>query len=694
MRPPVARVDPVRDTYFGVTVDDPYRWMEQPSAEFEAWLDGQGAYARTVLDAVPDRSALYDRIRALRGDGVSRHGFAFAGDRVFRLRDDPGAGVPVLVVDEGGNEERVLLDPNAIAGDRHSNLAWYVPSPDGRYVACAIAEGGSEESTLRVLDTRTGALLGEAITGTWFPFLSWLADGASFLYHRHLDLAPGAPVVSRRMNSRSLVHRLGDGPASDTVVLARGVNPRIPLTALDRPFLYHVPGTAHVLAVISHTAIRGYLTDEQLTDCTLYLAPLTALLADPAGCPWTRIAEAADGVSAFAFSPDTIYLVSRREAPCRRVLAAPLADPEAVRVFVPETDRVVEAVRVVGDRLLIRELDGGIARLRHVPLAGGTPEEVPLPFDGQLLEWTGAPDRPEALLRLESWTVAPRVYRYEAGTVTGTDWAVTTPEGFADIEAYRVSAPARDGTPVPITMVHRKGLPRNGDNPTLLEAYGSYGVVMDPLFWPGVLAWLERGGMWAVAHVRGGGEYGPAWHEAGRLRHKERTITDFVDCAEYLVAQGYTRPALIAGMGVSAGGIPTGGALVRRPDLWGAMVMHVPFANALRGEFSGSGPLHVPEFGSVTTEEGLDSLLQADPYHLVRDGAPYPAVLLTTGRNDHRVPPWQPGKMAARLQAATSSGKPILLAVDDDAGHGFGSTADQRDRELADVLAFLFTHLR
>jgi prolyl oligopeptidase len=257
------------------------------------------------------------------------------------------------------------------------------------------------------------------------------------------------------------------------------------------------------------------------------------------------------------------------------------------------------------------------------------------------------------------------------------------------MDARMLQAPARDGTLIPVTVVHRKGLPLDGGNPTLLTGYGSYGLTDLPEFRPEMLAWYEAGGVYAVAHLRGGGAYGRQWHEAGRGRSKHTTITDFIDCAEYLIAHGYTPPERLAGDGASASGIPTGGALVRRPELWAAMVMHVAMVNATRVEFSENGPINVPEFGSVTTEEGLRGLLIIDPYLRVRDGTPYPAVLLTAGMNDPRIPAWQPAKLAARLQAATTSGRPVVLRVEAHGGHGFGSTRDQESALLADELAFL-----
>jgi prolyl oligopeptidase len=597
-----------------------------------------------------------------------------------------------------GAPERVLLDPGAMAGDAHRAIDWHVPSPDGRHVACGISEGGSEWSTLHVVETATGRLLDDRLGGALFPFVSWLGDGGSFpsfVYHQHREPPPDAPPEERRLDSRSLLHRLGGNPG-DVVVLARGLNSRVPMTRLDRPFLVTSPGGGWLLAIVSHAALGGRTTDEELTDCTLYVAPRGGLV-DPAACPWRRVAGVEDAVTAYALTEETLYLVCGRDAPRYQVLALPLADPDRdrARVVVPEGPRVVEAVKAAGDHLLVRDLDAGVARLRRVALDGGEPEDLALPVQGTILEWVAGPGHGEVLLWLASWTAAPRLYRCRvaSGELSDTGWAPPPAAALDGVVEQQVEAVARDGTPVPLSIVHAKGLRRDGDNPTLLEAYGSYGFALRPEFSPQMRAWYERGGLYAVAHVRGGGEHGRGWHQAGRGPGKETTITDMIDCAEHLIAQGYTRPERLAGKGVSAGGIAAGGALARRPELWAAMVLQVPVTNALRAEFGENGPINVPEFGSVATEEGLRGLLVMDAYLRVRDGVAYPAVLLTAGMNDPRVEVWQPAKMAARLQAATSSGRPVLLRIDTQAGHGFGSTASQRDSLLADELAFLLDQL-
>jgi prolyl oligopeptidase len=302
------------------------------------------------------------------------------------------------------------------------------------------------------------------------------------------------------------------------------------------------------------------------------------------------------------------------------------------------------------------------------------------------------PRLPGVFVRLTSWVKAPAVYAYDPRAKRFADTKLQ-PRGPldepADVEAVEVKVRAADGTLVPLSIIHKRGLKLDGSNPTLIHGYGSYGISQLPFFNPQLLAWYERGGVYAVAHVRGGGEYGEEWHRAGQKETKPNTWRDFISCAEYLVERRYTTPARLAGMGQSAGGILVGRAVTERPDLFGAAVISVGLTDMLRYETTANGVPNVPEFGSVRTPEGFKALHEMSAYHHVKDGAAYPAVLVTTGINDPRVEPWLPAKMAARLQAATSSGRPVLLRVDYNAGHGVGSTRRQFAEELADIMTFL-----
>ena len=633
MTQPVARVEVVREEHFGTTIDDPYRWMEDVRGEeMRAWLEAQDAHTRAVLAALPDRDALLGRIRALGAAGPLLTRFQRVDGRTFYLRRDPGDNLGKLVVRVTPDApERVLLDPNTMPGDVHTAVDWYSPSPDGGLVAYGISQGGSEESVLHLLNVDTGADLGLAITRTRFGSVDWLPDGSGFVYHRLAAYPPGTPPTQRYANSRSYLHRLGADPEQDPPVLGRDLHPGVDVAPTSFPIVLLSPVSAWIRGVLIH-GVRN--------EMTVYVAPVAAL-ADPATIPWRKVADVDDAVTGTDIRGDTLYLLTHRDAPRYRVVATPAGAPDVAhaRVVVPESTVVIEDLRVAGDYLLTRDLDAGIGRVRRVPLAGGDPEAVRLPVAGAITGWAGDPATAEVLLVLTSWTASPRVYRLDADTAAlqDTGWWPPSPVDFGDVEAREVFAPGQDGTPIPLSIIHRKGLTLSGRNPTLLMGYGSYGISIPPEFVPTMHAWYERGGIWAIAHIRGGGEHGEDWHEAGRKLNKQTTVDDFIACGEYLVREGYTSSAFLAGEGTSAGGIPSGNALVQRPDLWAVMVIRVGATNMLRSEFSENGPPNVPEFGSITTEDGLRGLRIMDSYTKVRDGAAYPAVLLTTGLNDPRV---------------------------------------------------------
>lgn len=686
MAQPVGRVEIVRDTYFGTTVDDPYRWMEDRySNEFETWLQEQAAYTRAHLGALSERTPLKARIEALSSAGPMVRDLKTAGERVFYLKQEPGEELPKLVCRSisKGEGEQVLFDPNTLTGEAHTAIDWYYPSRDGSFVAYGISQGGSENSVLHVLDVEQGRALDLAIDRTYFSWVSWLPDNRSFLYRRFPALAADAPATDFFKDARVYLHHLDNDPAADEAVFGRGINPRVELAREDIPSLLTDPGSDWIIARIDH--------GDRL-EVTLYAAPIDGL-STPAACPWQKIADIEDEVADHALVGDTVYLRTHRDAPHFKVIALALnqPDPTHARVIVSESEAVITQILAVGDTLLTLDRLGGMAQMRRVNRETGAISSVALPFIGSIHDWTQDDTRNEVFFKMESWIVSPRIYRYDIGDgrLADTEWLAPWPIDFSDIEVHEVFAPAHDGTPIPLSIMHRKGLRRNGNNPTILTGYGSYGISLDPSFRPMQMAWYERGGIVAVGHIRGGGENGEDWHKAGHLLNKQNTIDDFIACAEYLIEQGYTRPGRLAGEGGSAGGIPTGGALVKRPDLWAVMVMHVPVTNSLRMELTENGPPNIEEFGSVTTEDGFKGLLITDSYSKVQDGVSYPAVLLTGGYNDPRVVIWQPAKMAARLQAATASGKPILLRVEYQGGHGIGQTKAQGNALMADVLAFL-----
>ncbi len=687
MQQPVARVDVVRDTYFGTTIEDPYRWMEDwKEEEFQAWMKEQATYTKTYLEVLPGREKLLAQLTELGNAAPALQDFRVIGERIFYLRRDPGENLAKLIVrlsGEQGEQEKTLFDPNMIEGEAQTAIDWYFPSWDGRYVAYGISQGGSENSMLHVVEVDSGSMLGLAIPHTEFTNVCWLEDNRSFAYHRFPERPEGTAVTERFRDGCTYLHHLGDDPANDRPVFGANVSMGVEVGRDDYPFLMISPLSDWLIGLVVH----GDLEEQ-----SIYAAPRSAL-NDPTTIPWKKICDVEDAVAGYELIGDTIYLRTHKDAPRYKVIATSLQQPDVANatVVVPESKAVIEAIKVAGDYLLLDELDGGIGRLRRVKRSGGEPEAIPMPFEGSIREWANAPGRAEVLVEMASWSISPRLYSCDvsAGTLEDTGIYPSSPLDFSDIEAHEVHYPARDGTLIPLSIIHKKGLKLDGNNPTLLDGYGSYGIHMNPFFMPRLKAWYDLGGVFAVAHIRGGGEYGKEWHLAGKGLNKGNTINDFIDAAEYLIAQKYTSARRLAGEGGSAGGITTGGSLVRRPDLWAVMVMKVPVNNALRAEFTENGPPNVFEFGSVSTEEGFRGLLIMDAFTKVRDGVAYPSVLITAGANDPRVVIWQAAKMAARLQAATSSGKPVLLRVEFQGGHGMGSTQQQFNEENADEFAFL-----
>jgi len=686
--PPKAPVHDVTDDYFGQKVVDPYRWMEDTgSAEFASWLKAQNDYTRAVLAKIPGRAALADRIKALDDAGPTVSSVQWADGHYFYFRTDPGSDNRRLFVkDRLDASERLLLDTEKQSTkEKHYSIDYFTPSLDGRYVAAGVSAGGSENSVLKVIETATARQLPDRIDRAEFGGVSWRRDGKSFFYTRLAKLAPDAPPTDKYLKSQVFLHTLGSNPDGEPAVFGFGVSDSVAVAPADFSFVLQSTASPWIIGVVAH-GVQNELT--------LYTAPMESVRGT--STPWRRFADVEDAVTGVDLHGDTAYLLSHKDASRFQVLTVDLARPgNAPAVMVPASDAVIRNLGVAKDALYLQDLDAGMGRLRRVPFGGGPPEIVALPFPGAIQGFATDPRLDGPIVEITSWTESPRWYSYSAAEhrLLDTKLVPRSPVDFSGIESVEVKARSADGTMVPLSIVFRKGLARDGSHPTYLTGYGAYGLTLDPSFTPTTLAWLERGGVLAIAHVRGGGEYGEDWHRAGMLATKPHTIDDFIACGEYLVENKYTAPARLSGQGTSAGGVTIGGAITRRPDLFGAALIRVGDTDSLRSETMESGPANIPEFGTVKTEEGFKALWAMDAYQHVKDHTAYPGILLTTGANDPRVAPWQAAKMTARLQAATSSGKPILLRVDYDAGHGMGSTKTQLDEQRADEYAFLLWQL-
>lgn len=477
---------------------------------------------------------------------------------------------------------------------------------------------------------------------------------------------------------------MGSDPELDLPVFGFGVNSGIDVDPADSCSVAIDPRTPYALAYIYH----GFSNN-----LTVYVAPLKSI--GKVNIKWRKIVDVDDGVVSFGVRRDDLYLVTHKNAPRFKVIHMNLShqDIANAQVVVPGGEPVITNVAAIDDALYIQELDDGIGKLLRMAYSGEMPQKVSLPFDGSFDLAEGDPRVPGVLFGLTSWTKAPKIFEYLPDQDQVVDTKLQPLGAFdepAEVESKETRAPSYDGTLVPLSLIYKKGIKLDGSHPTLLEGYGAYSITIDPEFTPRFLAWIEQGGVLAFAHVRGGGEYGEEWHKGGMLQNKPNTWRDFIACAEYLIKEDYTSSAKLAGQGGSAGGILIGRAFTERPEIFAAAISDVGLSDMIRDMFSPDGPLNVPEYGDLKTQQGFQNLLEISAYYHVKDGIHYPAVMITTGMNDPRVVPWEPGKMAARLQAATASGKPVLLRVDYHGGHGtIGGTKAQVEELAADKWSFL-----
>jgi prolyl oligopeptidase len=684
---PETPVHEVTEDYFGVRVSDPYRWLENTSdPQVVAWMKSQNDYTRAVLARIPGRDQLLERIKSLDNAGAVVSDLQVWGGHYFYYKTEPGSDNRKLYLKESLQaSERLLVDPEKMTtpDGRHFSIDYFQPSIDGVYVAYGLSPGGSEESVLHILESASGKILPDTIDRAQFGSPSWLPDGRSFFFTRTQKLAASSPPTAQYQKLRVYRHTLGSDPESDPLVFGYDVSPKVKVTEDDFSVLAYSPGAPkYLLGLVIHGVKR---------ELDIYVVPFEN--TPGANTAWKKAVDQSDAITAFDVHADQVFLLSHNGASRFKVLATSLVNPNLANAteIVPASQVVVTNITAAGDALYIQSLDGGIGTLRRFPY-GATVQSLKLPMQGTIQALFANPVAPGAWLELTSWTKSPLWYELDARSDKLSDTALVpaSPVDYSGVESEEVKAKSADGTMVPLSIVHKKGLALDGTNPTLLDGYGAYGITIDPTFRPTLLAFFERGGVYAAAHVRGGGEYGEDWHLGGQKLTKQHTIDDFLAAAQFLIEHNYTSPAHLAGEGTSAGGITIGGAITQRPDLFGAALIRVGDSDSMRSELMASGPANIPEFGTVKEPDGFKALYAMDAYQHVNPKTAYPAVLLTTGVNDPRVAPWQAAKMTARLQASTNSGKPVLLRVDYDAGHGMGSTKSQRDSELADEAAFLF----
>ncbi len=681
LKQPVAAVHPVTETLWGTTIVDPYRYFEQLGPETNAWLHSQGAYTRAVFDSIAPRAALLSRISDFVGGFGFVTGFTSYGGCQFYEERVPGADEFNLMVRDARGV-RTIVDVAALRaqhGGMPYAIDYFLASPDGTKVAAGISKGGSEDSSLFVYDTATGKQIAGPIDRAEYGASSWSEDSAVLYFVRLKQLALNAPSTDKYLNATLDAWDLKSEPLP---ILGNGVGHGPSFDPVETPMLDITPGATVAIAA----AINGVQNEFSAWRASISQA------GDP-NVTWQPFFDRSDGVTQYAVRGNEIFMLSHRDAPTFKVLAvradAPFASAKTLVAAQP--NRLIETIHAASDALYVFVLEGGYSHLLRIPNGSTEATEITLPFKGYVSEAFSDPRYPGLALALESWTDpgANFIYDPEHGTFADLHLGARPAYQPNVFEVADLAAKAADATMVPLTLVRPKNPAKEIGGITLIQAYGSYGIMQLPQFSMRVVSLLREGGTFASCHVRGGGELGEAWRLGGKDENKPNTWRDLIACAQDLIARGVTTPHKLFILGGSAGGIAVGMAMMERPDLFAGVIDSVPAANTTRSQFSPNGPPNIPEFGTIETQPGFKNLLAMDSYQHVVHGVTYPAVLITTGLNDPRVSPWEPAKLAAQLQASGTP-NPVLLRVEVDSGHGMGSTRTQNDALYADFISFMF----
>ena len=672
----------VSSQYQGVTVEDPYQWLENDNdPQVKSWSETQNQRTRQYLDKLPDRAAIekqltewYAKTSPSYSSLVSRPGILCA------MKFQPPRQQPLLVTLASADDlksEKVVLDPNVLDAKGTTAIDWYVPSLDGKYVAVSLSKGGSEDGTLHFYETATGKALPDTIAHVQYPTAggsaAWNGDGSG-IYYTRFPRKGERPEADLNFYQQIYFHKLGTPDTEDTYSIGTDF-PRIAEITLEGS-----RDGKYILATVANGDGGDF----------------AHYLLGPDGT-WKQITQFSDEIkNARLGRDDALYLISRAGAPRGKVLRLPLDAPELKNAaeIVPAGDAVIERIVPSRDALYVGDLLGGPSQIRRFDLNGKNSTIIPIPQISAVQEMLALEDG-SLLFRDVSYTEPAAWFRWLNGKTEPAKTALrsTSPVSFADIEVRREFTTSKDGTKIPLNILFRKGVKQDGSNPTLLYSYGGYGISMSPNFDFTRRLWFDRGGVYVVANIRGGGEFGEDWHKAGNLTKKQNVFDDFAAAAEYLIKEKYTRPEKLAIQGGSNGGLLMGVMITQHPDLFRAVVSSVGIYDMLRVELAPNGAFNVTEFGTVKDPEQFKALYAYSPYHHVVDGTKYPSVLMMTGANDGRVAPYHSRKMTARLDEAHKSGNPILLRTSSSAGHGQGTALSERVKQLADIYAFLFTQL-
>jgi prolyl oligopeptidase len=693
--PPATATSETVDMIQGIRVGDPYRWLENPrDPAVRAWSDQQNAYTRGYLEGLPVHTELKARLEALiKATSPSYTALQARGNHAFALYQDPKYQQSMLVMLNAAldpHSRQMVIDPNSIDPAGLTAIDWYVASPDGAKVAASLSKNGSEDGTLHVFDTTNGKEIETPIPRVQYPTaggsVAWSANGHGFWYTRYPG--PEASAADQHFNVQVYFHKLGTASDGDTLALgSRDGLERVSEVYLDNTF-----------------AMQAVTVMVQRGDGNIW-----AMYSLQAGRPPLRLADYAGGIVYATMGPDGgMYGISRRHSPNGEIVkvAPPFAAGglATAAAIVPATDVAIVSggaessqpdLSFGKDRLYVRYIAGGPNSIRVFDLHGEDQGVLPLPKIAGNSEIVSLQNG-DAVFDVTSY-LRPRYYaiwRSRSGSIEETALRDTAPYSYKGYQVVREFAVSKDGTKVPVMIFRKDGVKLDGTNPLLLYGYGGYGISRSPRFLPPMIkVWLDAGGIYCDALIRGGAEYGERWHQQGMLTRKQNVFDDYYAVAQHLIERGYTSSKELALLGGSNGGLLMGAEITQHPQLARAVVSIAGIYDMIRSELDPNGAFNVTEYGSVKDAEQFKALYAYSPYHHVVKGAKYPAVLLMSGANDGRVNPMQSRKFVAALQGATSSGLPVLLWTDATSGHGFGSSLDQRIEEQADYMSFLFRQL-
>jgi prolyl oligopeptidase len=686
--PPQTAQIPVTNAYHGVEIIDEYQWLENwNDPQVQSWSNRQNVYARKVLDNLPYVQELRERIsEILTAECVSYYSLSWRQGTLFALKEQPPLEQPLLVVMPSAGKpeaERILVDLNKIDPSGATSIDWYVPSADGSLVAVSLSVGGSESGDVHIYETTDGKKLDESIPrvngGTAGGDVAWTPDGAGFYYTRYPRQGE-RPPEDMNFYQQVWFHKIAAPPDEDRYEIGKEF-PRI--AEIDLETGMH---SGHVLATVQYGDSGRFAHYVRL----------------PEG-QWKQVTDYDDQVVQATFGAnDMLLLISRANAPRGKILRLSLAEcsMENAEVIVPESDDTIvssfsdDPMVAAQSRLYVTYQLGGPSEIRVFDYEGAIqvgPKVSPVSSVGQIV----ALENDDVLYRSSSYLDPDAWYLFcpDKKTTTKTALVTRSPVSFPDCQVVREYATSKDGTRVPVNIIRRKDVKLDGSNPVLLTGYGGYGISIKPNFSPIRRVWIDAGGVYAQANLRGGGEFGEQWHKEGMLTRKQNVFDDFAAAMQYMIDAGYTRPEKLAVIGGSNGGLLMGAMITQQPQRCRALVSFVGIYDMLRVELTPNGQFNIPEFGTVTDPEQFKALYAYSPYHNIKDGTPYPAMLLLTGANDPRVDPMHSRKMTARLQAATSSGRPILLRASSDTGHGLATPLSEQIEESVHYYAFLLNEL-